>query len=316
MTTRTLVGLASVWMLGRRRAPGATAADAAGTADLPRGHRAHRDRRDRRHRSRRADRRPDAGRLRPHDRRVAAACRVGAVHQAGPAGTAADAGRPQAPVLDQRVGRRRPPRPDRLRSRGHRRRRRPGGHRGRLALPRSARRRRPRRRAGVSQRRQHRLHHRSREGEADLDAGGGSRVLLRRRASTTSACRRPSTSTAATPARSSASWSASASTSARRKASSICRTSLESQARSMAMVNRQRGVNSLQTLRSLLTSFAKIDAPKTVVWISEGLAAGRGPRRDRRHGGDGRGRAHDHLQPASGPVDHRRCLAQPSVARR
>ena len=52
----------------------------------------------------------------------------------------------------------------------------------------------------------------------------------------------------------------------------LCRTSLESQARSMAMVNRQHGVNSLQTLRSLLTSFAKIDAPKTVVWISEGLA--------------------------------------------
>jgi VWFA-related protein len=52
----------------------------------------------------------------------------------------------------------------------------------------------------------------------------------------------------------------------------ICRTSLESQARSMAMVNRQHGVNSLQTLRSLLTTFAKIDAPKTVVWISEGLA--------------------------------------------
>ena len=52
----------------------------------------------------------------------------------------------------------------------------------------------------------------------------------------------------------------------------ICRTSLESQARSMAMVNRQRGMNSLQTLRALLNSFAKIDAPKTVVWISEGLA--------------------------------------------
>lgn len=51
----------------------------------------------------------------------------------------------------------------------------------------------------------------------------------------------------------------------------ICRTSLESQARSMAMVNRQRGMNSLQTLRALLLSFAKIDAPKTVVWISEGL---------------------------------------------
>ena len=52
----------------------------------------------------------------------------------------------------------------------------------------------------------------------------------------------------------------------------ICRTSLESQARSTAMVNRQHGVTSLQTLRSLLTSLAKVDAPKTVVWISEGLA--------------------------------------------
>lgn len=51
----------------------------------------------------------------------------------------------------------------------------------------------------------------------------------------------------------------------------ICRTSLESQARSITMVNRQRGMNSIQTLRSLLTSFTKIDAPKTVVWISEGL---------------------------------------------
>lgn len=51
----------------------------------------------------------------------------------------------------------------------------------------------------------------------------------------------------------------------------ICRTSLESQARATAMVNRQRGQNSLQTLRALLLSFAKIDAPKTVVWISEGL---------------------------------------------
>jgi VWFA-related protein len=51
----------------------------------------------------------------------------------------------------------------------------------------------------------------------------------------------------------------------------ICRSSLESQARAMAMENRQRGVNSLQTLRTLLRSLAKIDAPKTVVWISEGL---------------------------------------------
>ncbi len=50
-----------------------------------------------------------------------------------------------------------------------------------------------------------------------------------------------------------------------------CRLSVQSQARSTAMVNRQRGMFSLQTLRSILTAFAKIDAPKTVVWISEGL---------------------------------------------
>ena len=54
----------------------------------------------------------------------------------------------------------------------------------------------------------------------------------------------------------------------------ICRTSLESQSRSMAMVNKQRAMNSLQTLRSLLVAFKKIDAPKTVVWISEGLPLG------------------------------------------
>ena len=51
----------------------------------------------------------------------------------------------------------------------------------------------------------------------------------------------------------------------------MCSTSIESQARSTAMVNRQRGLHSLQTLRSILLSFAKIDAPKTLVWISEGL---------------------------------------------
>jgi VWFA-related protein len=51
-----------------------------------------------------------------------------------------------------------------------------------------------------------------------------------------------------------------------------CRNALQSQARSTAMVSRQRGVNSLQALRAILQSFAKIDAPKTVVWISEGLA--------------------------------------------
>ena len=55
--------------------------------------------------------------------------------------------------------------------------------------------RRPGRRAGVSQRRQHRLHHRSREGEADPDARGRSRVASSPTASTTSACRRPSRST-------------------------------------------------------------------------------------------------------------------------
>ena len=54
----------------------------------------------------------------------------------------------------------------------------------------------------------------------------------------------------------------------------ICRTSLESQSRSLAMVSRQRAMNSLQTLRSLLVAFKKIDAPKTVVWISEGLPLG------------------------------------------
>ena len=50
-----------------------------------------------------------------------------------------------------------------------------------------------------------------------------------------------------------------------------CKMGVQSQARATAMVNRQRGMYSLQTLRSILTSFAKIDAPKTVVWISEGL---------------------------------------------
>ena len=52
----------------------------------------------------------------------------------------------------------------------------------------------------------------------------------------------------------------------------ICQTSLESQARAMAVVNRQRVMNSLQTLRSMLRALSRVDAPKTVVWISEGLA--------------------------------------------
>ena len=51
----------------------------------------------------------------------------------------------------------------------------------------------------------------------------------------------------------------------------ICQTSLESQARAMAVVNRQRVMNSLQTLRSMLRALSRVDAPKTVVWISEGL---------------------------------------------
>jgi VWFA-related protein len=51
----------------------------------------------------------------------------------------------------------------------------------------------------------------------------------------------------------------------------ICRTSLESQARAISMTHRQRGVNSLQTLRGILDSLSRIDAPKTVVWVSEGL---------------------------------------------
>ena len=87
MTARTLVGLASVWVLASGAIGRATAADAPGAAGLPRVHRTHRDRRDRRQRPRRADRRPDAGGLRSHDRREAAARRVGAVHQAGPAGS-------------------------------------------------------------------------------------------------------------------------------------------------------------------------------------------------------------------------------------
>jgi hypothetical protein len=54
----------------------------------------------------------------------------------------------------------------------------------------------------------------------------------------------------------------------------LCRTSLESQARGIAMSNRQRGMTSLQTLRRLLLAFARIDTPKTIVWISEGLPLG------------------------------------------
>ncbi len=51
----------------------------------------------------------------------------------------------------------------------------------------------------------------------------------------------------------------------------ICRSSIENQARGIATTTKQRASATLQTLRSLLLAFAKIDAPKTVVWISEGM---------------------------------------------
>lgn len=52
----------------------------------------------------------------------------------------------------------------------------------------------------------------------------------------------------------------------------ICETSVQSQARGIALEHRQRATTSVQTLRGLLLALAKIDAPKTVVWISEGLS--------------------------------------------
>jgi VWFA-related protein len=51
----------------------------------------------------------------------------------------------------------------------------------------------------------------------------------------------------------------------------ICRASVQSQARGTAVEHRQRAVHSVQTLRSLLNGLSRIDAPKTLVWISEGL---------------------------------------------
>jgi VWFA-related protein len=51
----------------------------------------------------------------------------------------------------------------------------------------------------------------------------------------------------------------------------ICQNSVQSQARGAALEHRQRATNSVQTLRSLLNALGKIDAPKTIVWISEGL---------------------------------------------
>ncbi len=51
----------------------------------------------------------------------------------------------------------------------------------------------------------------------------------------------------------------------------MCQSVIISQARSSAVVFRTRVTNSLRTLRNLLLGFRKIDAPKTIVWISEGL---------------------------------------------
>jgi VWFA-related protein len=52
----------------------------------------------------------------------------------------------------------------------------------------------------------------------------------------------------------------------------ICENSVQSQARGAALEQRQRAQTSVQTLRSMLVALSKIDAPKTIVWISEGLA--------------------------------------------
>jgi VWFA-related protein len=52
----------------------------------------------------------------------------------------------------------------------------------------------------------------------------------------------------------------------------ICKNSIQSQARGAAVEQRQRANHSVQTLRSLLNGLSRIDAPKTIVWISEGLA--------------------------------------------
>lgn len=51
----------------------------------------------------------------------------------------------------------------------------------------------------------------------------------------------------------------------------LCRAGILSQARMDAVAYRQRGDNSLRVLRNLLRAFRQVDAPKTVVWISEGL---------------------------------------------
>ncbi|HEX7086618.1 MAG TPA: VWA domain-containing protein [Vicinamibacterales bacterium] len=52
----------------------------------------------------------------------------------------------------------------------------------------------------------------------------------------------------------------------------LCRAGILSQARMDAVTYRQRADNSLRVLRNLLRAFRQVDAPKTVVWISEGLA--------------------------------------------
>lgn len=51
----------------------------------------------------------------------------------------------------------------------------------------------------------------------------------------------------------------------------ICTSAIENQARSAVVIYRQRAADSLRMLRGLLSTFRRIDAPKTVIWISEGL---------------------------------------------
>jgi len=51
----------------------------------------------------------------------------------------------------------------------------------------------------------------------------------------------------------------------------LCRAGILSQARMDTVLYRQHAENSLRVLRNLLIAFRRVDAPKTVVWISEGL---------------------------------------------
>ena len=213
-----------------------TAAARRRPAHLSRRDRAHRHRRDGRHRPRRAGGRPDAEDFVLTHRRHAAACVSAQFIKQDPPGPPPTIAGRKLPFSTNESARRRTPRPDRLRPRGHRGRRRPRRDAGRVALSRSARRRRPRRRPRVPQRRQRRLHDRSREGEADLDGAWWAAGPSSPTGSTTSACRRRSTSTAATSARSSGSSQRECVNERTPEGVEICRTSLESQARSMAMV--------------------------------------------------------------------------------